>query len=165
MSGVQSTSVLDAPGLLKMPLVLFDDAPNPVQVKMGPLGQIIRSGGGGTGTKKKKAAPTGSGAGSGAGASGGTTGGGGGGGEVNGTATTSPKKKKTGMVGVGTGNGRKKKSELAAGASAVSGEGGVVTGNVPTVNGSATAAPPGPTTATFIPSFVPMPVVSAAPVQ
>ncbi|RDB25280.1 hypothetical protein Hypma_007354 [Hypsizygus marmoreus] len=79
-------------------LVLQDDAPNPAQVKMGPLGQIIKGGVAGGGSKKKKGANN---------ASGGGGGGGGGGAGVDGIPPN--KKKKTGMVGVGTGNGRKKK--------------------------------------------------------
>ncbi|KAG5735985.1 Programmed cell death protein 6 [Termitomyces sp. T112] len=72
-------------------LVLADDLPNPVNVKMGPLGQIVRGGPPGAAAKKKKA---------------GGAGPGGMGAEV---GAPPPKKKKTGMVGVGTGNGRKKK--------------------------------------------------------
>ncbi|KAG6806356.1 hypothetical protein H0H92_011606, partial [Tricholoma furcatifolium] len=80
-------------------LILPDDPPNPVNAKMGPLGQIVRGGPAGATTKKKKT-------------SGGGTGSGGGmGTEV---GTPSPKKKKQGMVGVGTGNGRKKKTETGA---------------------------------------------------
>lgn len=79
-------------------LILPDDPPNPAQVKMGPLGQIVKGGPGGGPTKKKKAAPSAG------------VGGGGGGGLGTEIGVAPPaKKKKTGMVGVGTGNGRKKK--------------------------------------------------------
>ncbi|KAG6880094.1 hypothetical protein C0992_006368 [Termitomyces sp. T32_za158] len=73
-------------------LVLLDDTPNPVNAKMGPLGQIVRGGSSST-SKKKKA------------------GGAGPGGMGTEVGIPTPKKKKTGMVGVGTGNGRKKKGE------------------------------------------------------
>ncbi|KAG6820069.1 hypothetical protein H0H93_005693 [Arthromyces matolae] len=96
------------PPSLSPNLVLPDDAANPANVKMGPLGQIVR-GGPATTTKKKKAG-------------GGGTGPGGMGTELGATGP-SPKKKKTGMVGVGTGNGRKKKVEegTTAGGSVVNG--------------------------------------------
>jgi transcriptional activator SPT7 len=81
-------------------LILPDDPPNPIQVKMGPLGQILKGGPAGGSMKKKKALP---GAGDGAG------GGGGGDNGTEGGISSPAKKKKTGMVGVGTGNGRKKK--------------------------------------------------------
>ncbi|KAF9465226.1 hypothetical protein BDZ94DRAFT_1254846 [Collybia nuda] len=70
-------------------VIILDDQPNPAQMKMGPLGQILKGGASGGGSKKKKAA---------------VAAGGGMGTDV----TTAPKKKK-GMTGVGTGNGRKKK--------------------------------------------------------
>ncbi|KAF8058681.1 hypothetical protein FPV67DRAFT_1720647 [Lyophyllum atratum] len=66
-------------------VVLPDDPPNPVQMKMGALGQIIKGGPAGAASKKKKPAPASAG------------------------APPPPPKKK--MVGVGTGNGRKKKGE------------------------------------------------------
>ncbi|KAG5643197.1 hypothetical protein DXG03_001357 [Asterophora parasitica] len=85
-------------------LVLPDDAPNPLQVKIAPLGQITKGGASAATSKKKKEkekekekAAAASGAGAGA---------------------EPPKKKKQGMVGVGTGNGRKKKVEADAAAAA-----------------------------------------------
>ncbi|KAK0205982.1 hypothetical protein DFS33DRAFT_1311529 [Desarmillaria ectypa] len=84
-----------------------DEAPAAVQTKMGPLGQIIKTGGT---AAKKKAKPAGSAAPSGNIATvttGGTPGG----------EAAAPKKKK-GATGVGTGNGRKKKLLEAAQAQA-----------------------------------------------
>lgn len=71
-------------------LVLSDDPPNPMQVKMGPIGQIIKGGPTGSASKKKKATVAG---------------------VMGAEAGLSTPKKKKGMVGVGTGNGRKKKTE------------------------------------------------------
>jgi transcriptional activator SPT7 len=103
-------------------LILPDDVPNPSQLKMSPIGQIMKSGGASGGTKKKgKVVVEGS-------------VGGGGGGNVAAGATAAPPappagpsavpvavgmsgtrlgesgapKKKKGATGVGTGNGRKK---------------------------------------------------------
>jgi len=83
---------------LKLPLVVIpDDLPNPIQMKMGPLGQIVKGGPLGGGKKKAKAAvglkDEGGGGEFGAGV----------------TAEVAPPKKKKGATGVGTGNGRKKK--------------------------------------------------------
>ncbi|KAG6888372.1 hypothetical protein C0995_008808 [Termitomyces sp. Mi166 len=86
-------------------LVLPDDLPNPVNVKMGPLGQIVPGGPLGAATKKKKAGGGGAGTGGGMGTE---------------LGAPPPKKKKTGMVGVGTGNGRKKKGEDGAAPASVS---------------------------------------------
>ncbi|GLB37890.1 putative bromo domain containing protein [Lyophyllum shimeji] len=69
-------------------LILPDDPPNPLQVKMGALGQIIKGNPAAATTKKKKPGPPGAGA----------------------EAPTPTKKK--GMVGVGTGNGRKKSAKV-----------------------------------------------------
>ncbi|KAK0226915.1 hypothetical protein EDD85DRAFT_854061 [Armillaria nabsnona] len=86
--------------------VISDDAPAPSQMKMGPLGQIIKTGGT---SAKKKSKPAGSAAPSGnaAPAAAATPGG----------EAAAPKKKK-GATGVGTGNGRKKKLLEAAQAQA-----------------------------------------------
>ncbi|KAF8627032.1 hypothetical protein AX15_004566 [Amanita polypyramis BW_CC] len=104
--------------------VLPDDPPNPLQVKIGPLGQIIRpSTTTGSGKKKGKGAistPAQGQAGQGQGQSGnGTTGqpGSVGGPDTPGSVESSPKKKKSG-TGVGIGSGRKKK---------VDGQGGEMT--------------------------------------
>jgi len=102
-------------------LILPDDVPNPSQLKMNPIGQILKSGGASGGTKKKgKVVAEGSGAGNVAAAGAAAT-----------AATAvgpsspavpaavgmsgtrlgesgAPKKKKGGATGVGTGNGRKK---------------------------------------------------------
>lgn len=84
---------------VKPPLLLLtlpDDHPNPMQVKMGPLGQILKGGPSG-GLPKKKAKLLGA-------------GGPGMEGLVNGLpGEPAPPKKKKGATGVGTGNGRKKK--------------------------------------------------------
>ncbi|KAF8636847.1 hypothetical protein AX17_003221 [Amanita inopinata Kibby_2008] len=95
-------------------LVLPDDPPNPGQVKMGPLGQIIRGTTSGSGKKKAKTAQS-------VGPPPGTGGPGPSSGWPGGSADTptstdgnSPKKKK-GATGVGTGNGRKKKAETGPG--------------------------------------------------
>jgi transcriptional activator SPT7 len=144
-SGLPSTNKIVVPGvtattnptpsqpidLASLPVVfeLPDDQPTAVQMKMGPLGQIVKPGTGGGGGKKKAKGATGT---SGAGPSGtgstaaggagagsrsgsvihansvtGSVGSGGGGPDGNG----SPKKKKNGVAnsGVGSGNGRKKK--------------------------------------------------------
>lgn len=91
--------------------ILPDDSPTPLQVKMGPLGQIVRpSTTSGPGKKKVKPASTP--------APGSATQGGGGssaappgaGPDTPASVENSPKKKK-GNTGVGTGNGRKKKGE------------------------------------------------------
>ncbi|KAK0231399.1 hypothetical protein IW262DRAFT_1343900 [Armillaria fumosa] len=76
--------------------VIPDDAPAASQMKMGPLGQIIKTAGTAAKKKSKPAAPPGNAATTGAAAA--TPGG----------EATTPKKKK-GATGVGTGNGRKKK--------------------------------------------------------
>ncbi|KAG7446095.1 uncharacterized protein BT62DRAFT_895695 [Guyanagaster necrorhizus] len=86
-----------------------DEAPPAAQMKIGPLGQIIKTGG--TSAKKKSkpagsAAPSGNTATTVVGAAGGTPG-----------EAAAPKKKK-GATGVGTGNGRKKKLLEAAQAQA-----------------------------------------------
>ena len=100
-------------------LILPDDAPNSSQVKMNPIGQIMKSSGAGGGTKKKgKVVVVEGGVGSSAGAS-----------VAAGAAAAvgpsavpvavgmsgtrlsesgTPKKKKGATTGVGTGNGRKK---------------------------------------------------------
>lgn len=99
-------------------LILPDDVPNPIQLKMSPIGQIVKSGGASGGTKKKgKVVVEGS-----------VGGGGAGGNVVAGAAAVGPSavpavavgmsgtrlsesgapKKKKGGTGVGTGNGRKK---------------------------------------------------------
>ncbi|KAK2464438.1 hypothetical protein APHAL10511_003586 [Amanita phalloides] len=88
-------------------LVLPDDLPNPLQVKIGPVGQIIRpSTTSGPGKKKVKGAAPGS---------GGQGGGQGGvlpnaGPDMPASVENSPKKKK-GITGMGSGNGRKKKAD------------------------------------------------------
>ncbi|KAF8161610.1 hypothetical protein B0H34DRAFT_841288 [Crassisporium funariophilum] len=85
-------------------LALLDDTPTPIQVKMGPIGQIVKGGTTSGGTKKKK--------------SDGTSGGGGPGGTtmprivgMSGTGGGVAQKKKKTNTGVGSGNGRKKKLE------------------------------------------------------
>ncbi|KAF9476670.1 hypothetical protein BDN70DRAFT_882134 [Pholiota conissans] len=93
-------------------LVLPDDPPTPAQVKMGPIGQIVKPNAT-AGTAKKKAkvavperAPSASGtAGSYPAGSVGTPEAGG----------SSPKKKKTANPGVGSGNGKKKKPDGSSG--------------------------------------------------
>lgn len=69
---------------VKPDAILPDDHPNPIQIKMGPLGQILKGGASGGGSKKKKGAGAG-------------------------TDLAVGSKKKKGVTGVGTGNGRKKK--------------------------------------------------------
>ncbi|KAG5635234.1 hypothetical protein H0H81_011966 [Sphagnurus paluster] len=125
-----------APAPPAPPLVLPDDAPPPAQVKMGPLGQILKGGpAGGTSKKKKAAAAAGASVGVGVGADG-----------------VVPKKKKTGMVGVGTGNGRKKKVEEGV---AGAGAGAGAVGGQPPVTAVAMqiqyAAPPPPVAAYALP--------------
>jgi len=96
------------PSLLPPPpppdLILPDDAPNPSQLKMSPIGQVLKSSGAGGGTKKKgKVVVEGTGVNVVAGAATAAVG-------LSGTRLTdsgAPKKKKGG-TGVGTGNGRKK---------------------------------------------------------
>ncbi|KIM36888.1 hypothetical protein M413DRAFT_448819 [Hebeloma cylindrosporum] len=112
--GLPNTAPTTTTGVQSPPpppdLVLPDDVPSPAQVKIGPLGQILKAGATTAGSKKKTKAGAEGGAGgvksgsvgmSGMAASAGAGGGGGG---------VSPKKKK-GNVGVGTGNGRKKKPD------------------------------------------------------
>ncbi|KAF8873938.1 hypothetical protein BD779DRAFT_1568335 [Infundibulicybe gibba] len=72
-------------------LSLSDDAPSLVQIKMGPLGQIIKGGPSGGSKKKAKAAAAAAAAG------------------MPGAVDGATPKKKKGGTGVGTGNGRKKK--------------------------------------------------------
>ena len=88
--------VMAAPARPAIELVLPDDAPSVSQMKMGPLGQIVKVSGGAGGSKKRVRGPQVSAAVS---ASGGGDGGEGGG---------VKKTVKKGNVGVGTGNGRKK---------------------------------------------------------
>ena len=84
-----------APARPAIELVLPDDAPNLSQMKMGPLGQIVKVSGGAGGSKKRVRGPQVSAAAS-ASAGGDAEGGG------------VKKVVKKGNVGVGTGNGRKK---------------------------------------------------------
>ena len=105
------TSEATAHASISPDFILPDDPPNPLQVKMGPLGQIMRpSTTSGSGKKKVKPAST---PGPGQAAQGG---GGpsaappGVGPDTPASVDNSPKKKK-GNTGVGTGNGRKKKAE------------------------------------------------------
>lgn len=109
--GNQLASPPNPPAPVPSDLILPDDAPNPIQLKMGPVGQIVKSSGTGGGTKKKGKAVV----------EGGVAGGSvitGSGPSVlpvavgmSGTRLADPgaqKKKKSGATGVGTGNGRKK---------------------------------------------------------
>ncbi len=93
-------------------LVLPDDPPNPAQVRIGPLGQIMRpSTTSGSGKKKVKTATTTPGPGqAGQGGGGSSAAPIGAGPDTPASADNSPKKKK-GVTGFGTGNGRKKKTE------------------------------------------------------
>lgn len=101
-------------------LVLPDDPPNPSQVKVGPLGQIMRpSTASGSGKKKAKGAASAAAAagqqyGQGSGGSAANSGGSGpqgSGSDVIVNQENSPGKKKKGVTGIGTGNGRKKKDD------------------------------------------------------
>lgn len=93
-------------------LVLPDDTSNPSRLKMGPIGQIMKSGGTSGGTKKKGKVVV----------EGGTNvvaggGGGGGGGPVvavgmSGTRMSDSGGLKKVATGVGTGNGRKKNARI-----------------------------------------------------
>ncbi|PFH47106.1 hypothetical protein AMATHDRAFT_68424 [Amanita thiersii Skay4041] len=102
-----STAGISPDASVPLDLVLPDDPPNTVQVKMGPLGQIVR---GGTtasaGKKKAKAAVQGVVPNSAAPSSIPS--------ETPTTADAGSPKKKKGVTGVGTGNGRKKKADGAA---------------------------------------------------
>ena len=88
--------VMAAPARPAIELVLPDDAPNLSQMKMGPLGQIVKVSGGAGGSKKRVRGPQVSAAASASAAGDGGEGGG------------AKKTVKKGNVGVGTGNGRKK---------------------------------------------------------
>ncbi|KAM6502915.1 hypothetical protein JOM56_002892 [Amanita muscaria] len=100
-------------------LVLPDDSPNASQVKVGPLGQIMRpSTTSGSGKKKAKGAASAAAAGQqygqGSGGSAANSGGSGpqgSGSEVIVNQENSPSKKKKTVTGIGTGNGRKKKGD------------------------------------------------------
>ena len=99
-------------------LILPDDVPNPSQLKMSPIGQIMKSSGAGGGSKKKGKVAVEGGVGSGAGGNvvAGTAAAPGSpavpvavgmsGSRLSDSGTYTPKKKKG--TGVGTGNGRKK---------------------------------------------------------
>ena len=92
--------------------VLPDDPPNSAQVRIGPLGQIMRpSTTSGSGKKKvKTAAATPGPAQAGQGGGGSSAAPNGAGPDTPASTDNSPKKKK-GVAGIGTGNGRKKKTE------------------------------------------------------
>jgi transcriptional activator SPT7 len=143
-AGVQVPSLVYPPP--NPDLNLPDDGPSPAQVKMGPIGQIIKPGNAAAAAKKKAppALPKGgvdgaaAGAGSGAivvpaagpvnGLGDGTPVAERGGGSVEAdSGSQSPSKKRKLNAGVGTGNGRKKKPE----------GGGVTTGLPPVVIASA----------------------------
>lgn len=79
-------------------LVLPDDSPNPFQLKISPIGQIVKSS---AATAKKKAATKT------AAVDGGTVGTP----RPSGAGSDAGKKKKAGSTGVGSGNGRKKKPD------------------------------------------------------
>ncbi|PPR05625.1 hypothetical protein CVT24_002811 [Panaeolus cyanescens] len=83
-----NTTTPPAPPALRPDLVLPDDPPPAAQVKMGPIGQIVKPGGGSGAVKKKvKVQSAATASGSGSGAAGGAAGGSGGGGGSNGAGT------------------------------------------------------------------------------
>lgn len=108
---VSGSSEANAEVPISPDLILPDDPPNPLQVKMGPLGQIMRpSTTSGSGKKKVKPAST-PGPGQAAQGGGGSSAAPPGAGPDTPASVDSSPKKKKGNAGVGTGNGRKKKAE------------------------------------------------------